>query len=322
MVIPEGVTNIAWGAFTRCRSLANIDIPNSVVHIGEYAFQDCALTSVIIPDSVESIADGVFMDCNSLINITVGVNNPNYTAQDGNLYSKDGKKLLVYAPGKSATTFIIPEDVTSIGTFAFYGCPSLTTLVIPNNVVTVESDAIAWCESLTVYCEVLSLPDNWSADWIYSHTVSFYYGADWKYDENGNPIAKKAAYVGNYGLHHIERGPISGGQATTYNLGDYYFGTVLSEYTIQAYIREGTGNDCISYYFSDDNAVYVSCHFVILDDSLAVAYLDTAVDLFNNGNATDVFYFDIVDIDGQPCFVLRATLGQSNYAYYVVKSSI
>ena len=65
--------------------------------------------------------------------------------------------------------------------------------------------------------------------------------------------------------------------------------------------------------------MYVNCNFVILDDNRAVAYLDNAVDLFENGNATDVFYFDIVEIDGQPCFVLHATLGNHDYAYYVVR---
>ena len=93
-------------------------------------------------------------------------------------------------------------------------------------------------------------------------------------------------------MHHIGRELISGGDATTYNPGDYYFGTGLSEQTIRAVINNGTGNDYIGYNFG--NEVYVTCNLVILDDNTAVAYLDSAVDLFENGNATDVFYFDIV----------------------------
>ena len=134
-----------------------------------------------------------------------------------------------------------------------------------------------------------------------------------------NSISKKSEYIGEYVLYRIDRELISGGDTTTYNLGDYYFGTVLSEHTIYAEINNGTGNDYIGYNFG--NEVYVTCNFVILDDNTAVAYLDNAVDLFENGNATDVFYFDIVKINGQPCFVLNATLGNHNYAYYVVKAS-
>ena len=129
----------------------------------------------------------------------------------------------------------------------------------------------------------------------------------------------KSAYIGEYVLHHIDRELITGGDATTYNLGEYYFGTVLSEQTIRAGINNGTGNDYIGYNFG--NEVYVTCNFVILDNNTAVAYLDNDVDLFENGNATDVFYFDIVQVNGQPCFVLNATLGNHNYAYYVVKAN-
>jgi len=320
MVIPDGVTNIAWGAFATCSSLTSVEIPDSVINIGEYAFQLCALISVTIPGSVLNIAESAFVNCNSLASIIVGEDNPNYASIDGNLYSKDGRKLLVYAPDKSTTTFTIPEDVTSIGANAFYNCSSLTAVVIPSSVAYIESRAFAFCESLTVYCEASSRPDGWSAEWIYSWYTPCYWSGDWKFDMNGVPTVKKAAYVGGYALHHIDVKPISGGQTATYNLGDFFFGTVLSKYTIHANISIGTGSDYISYNFG--NGVHVSCNFAILDDSTAVAYLDGEVDLFNNGNSTDILYFDIVEIDGQTCFVLNATYGQNNYAYYVVKSSI
>ena len=136
---------------------------------------------------------------------------------------------------------------------------------------------------------------------------------------NDNSISKKSEYIGEYVLYRIDKEPVNGGDTTTYNLGDYYFGRVLSEHTVYAEINNGTGNDYIGYNFG--NEVYVTCNFIILDDNTAVAYLDNAVDLFENGNATDVLYFDIVEINGQPCFVLNATLGNHNYAYYVVKAS-
>ena len=319
MVIPDGVTTIAWGAFARCRSLEEIEIPDSVLYIGEYAFQESALKSVTIPGSVLNIAECVFTYCDWLTSIIVEENNPNYTSIDGNLYSEDGKKLLVYAPGKSSTNFTIPSDVTSIAAYAFYYCKSLTTVVIPSSVTNIESHAFFSSERLTIYCEAPLRPINWSANWIYGNTIAYWDG-DWEYDANGDPTTKKSEYLGEYVLHHIDKQPISGTQATTYNLGDYYFGTVLNQYTISAHITNGTGNDYIRYNFGYE--VYVNCNFVILDNSTAIAYLDSEVDLFNSGNPTDIFYFDIVEIDGQICFVLKATYGQSNYAYYVVKSSI
>lgn len=315
--IPEGVTNIGWGAFARCASLENVEIPNTVVSISEYAFQETALESVMIPDSVTDIAEGVFMDCNFLESITVGANNPNYTSIDGNLYSKDGSVLLLYAPGKSETSFKIPSTVLSISSYAFYRCPRLKAVVIPANVTRIEQNAFSWCNSLKIYCGATSRPHTWNADWIYGWGTVAYWSGEWMYGTDGKPMLTKNAYVGTYGLHHITEGPIGGDARDTYYLGDTYYGGVLTEYTIRATINEGEGNDTISYDFG--TPVHVTCNFVILDGTSAVAYLDSSVDLFNNGNTTDVFYFDIVEVDGKICFVLKASLIYSDFTYYVAK---
>ena len=43
----------------------------------------------------------------------------------------------------------IPNSVTSIGTFAFYGCPSLTTVTIPNSVTSTGDGVFSGCSGLT-----------------------------------------------------------------------------------------------------------------------------------------------------------------------------
>ena len=128
---------------------------------------------------------------------------------------------------------------------------------------------------------------------------------------------EKTAYIGEYVFHHINR-KLSNGQLQNYNVGDYYFGTTLSEYTIYASIGNGSGNDYISYDFG--SPVSVTCDFEILDEHRAVAHLDGTVDLFNDGNTADKLYFDITEIDGQLCFILKATHVQTEYEYYVRKT--
>ena len=49
----------------------------------------------------------------------------------------------------SLTSITIPNSVTKIDDFAFYGCSSLTSIIIPNNVTNISYGAFSGCSSLT-----------------------------------------------------------------------------------------------------------------------------------------------------------------------------
>ena len=69
--IPNSVTHIGEGAFDDCDNLTSVMIPNSVIRISEYAFSECnGLANVTIGNSVASIGVGSFMDCPSLMSVT------------------------------------------------------------------------------------------------------------------------------------------------------------------------------------------------------------------------------------------------------------
>ena len=126
--------NIFYGAFYNCSSLTSVTIGNSVTRIGSSSFWSCA----------------------SLTSIKVDENNAKYKDIDGNLYSKDGKTLIQYAMGKTATSFTIPDGVTSIDYEAFSGCTSLTSVVIPDSVTSIGYGAFYYCTSLTS----VTIPDS------------------------------------------------------------------------------------------------------------------------------------------------------------------
>ena len=69
--IPSSVTSIDGYAFTQT-GLESINIPKSVISIGEWCFMsDSQITSVTIPSSVETIGNYAFHDCSKISVLTL-----------------------------------------------------------------------------------------------------------------------------------------------------------------------------------------------------------------------------------------------------------
>ena len=174
--IPNSVTSIGIMAFRDCSSLTSITIPNSVTSIGNFAFYGCSsLTSITIPNNVTSINYGAFSKCSSLTSVTIGskVTSINSNAFDdctelanivvdskNTIYnSKNTCNAIILTSKnkliKGGKNTIIPNNVTSIGAYAFSGS-SLTSISIPNSVTSIEGSAFSGCSSLTS----ISIPNS------------------------------------------------------------------------------------------------------------------------------------------------------------------
>ena len=163
VTIPDDITHIGEDAFYNC-PIESATIPalacsfvvnkalktvliTSGTRIGGNAFSNCKnLTSITIPNSVTSIGDNVFYGCANLMSITVDEGNTKYHSA-GNCLIETATRILI----AGCKTSIIPMDgsVTSIGNYAFYGCTSLTSITIPDSVTSIGWLAFNGCMSLT-----------------------------------------------------------------------------------------------------------------------------------------------------------------------------
>lgn len=156
VTIPNSVTSIGKYAFFQCNKLLSINIPSNVTSIGAYAFSECSnLNSVTIPEGVTTIGECAFSYCSSLYSIII----PNSIISIGeepfknsNLHSVE---IYCNSIGSWFREVISLEEVTlgegvkTIGDDAFRGCSNLTSITIPNNVTSIGISAFYGCSRMT-----------------------------------------------------------------------------------------------------------------------------------------------------------------------------
>lgn len=187
LVIPEGVTSIPDGAFRDCCEITSIIIPEGVSTIGSYAFDMSFnyVISVTIPSSVVSIGYGAF-GMNSLLE-EIHISDLSSWCQISDDNSGLGRyPHKLYLNDNELTSFVIPNDVSSIRNDAFCGCTGLISVTIPNSVTTIGESAFEGCSNLSS----IIIPE--SVTNIGSDALS---GTGWYMNQpNGLIYAGKVAY--------------------------------------------------------------------------------------------------------------------------------
>ena len=137
------------GSMWSGKAVTAVDIRSGVTGIGTDAFSGCNDLQVIsLPDTVTQLDDNAFGNCPALSDILVDAKNPAYKSVDGALYSKDGT-VLVKGPA-NAEAFVVPDGVTTIGSYAFFGAKSLKNIYFPeDSLTTVSAMAFEFCTGLT-----------------------------------------------------------------------------------------------------------------------------------------------------------------------------
>ena len=156
LTLPNSVRSIGDGAFSGCSGLTELTLPNSVTSIGDCAFYGCTgLTELILPNSVSSIGDIAFTYCSGLEKITVESGNSCYDSRDNcnSIIDTEFNTLIV-----GCKNSVIPNSVTSIGYYAFYGCSGLTELTLPDSVASIGDGAFICCSDLSKITSLAEIP--------------------------------------------------------------------------------------------------------------------------------------------------------------------
>lgn len=152
ITIPSNIKSIEQGAFSGCASLESINIPDSVEKIQEDAFFQCtSLKTVKIGSGTSWIGDkeglNPFGWCPKLESIEIDPSNSSYCVYENALFDQN-KKTLICAFGVNGT-YTIPENVETIGGFAFCGCNRLTNIENLDGVKHIYRYAFFDCNNLT-----------------------------------------------------------------------------------------------------------------------------------------------------------------------------
>jgi len=163
--LPDSVTAIEDNTFTCCKKLSEVKLGKALTYIGESAFSLCGLKKITLPESLEEIGPQAFANCSVIesIRVPASVKKMGYAPfrgidinrieidKDNAAYSKRNGCILKNKPltvVMGSDDCIIPEETTSIGRMAFYGCHGISFIKLPDRVSSIGIEAFCLCSNL------------------------------------------------------------------------------------------------------------------------------------------------------------------------------
>jgi len=96
----------------------------TVSALAKDAFAGCSgVTKLVLPSSLNRIEEGTFFGCLILSDISFSADNDCFAVSDGMLLNKDRTRLYFFFNRNSVEEVSVPQSVTRIDSFSFYGSP-------------------------------------------------------------------------------------------------------------------------------------------------------------------------------------------------------
>lgn len=174
------VEEIGASAFYNCTKLTSITLSPTLKKIGSQAFYQTALSSVELPEGLESLGQFAFDLVKTLteVHIPMSVTDLNeygvfhrcsgITKFTGKFATEDGRalvrgvRLVDYAAGNPATSYSVPEGITTIG-YALDNCTLLKELELPTTLEYIPH--LEGCTLVTIRSKALTPPRSTISPW-------------------------------------------------------------------------------------------------------------------------------------------------------------
>ena len=132
------LTSIEWDAFAQIESLKTIRIPEGLKSLGQGVFYLSGLEVIILPSTLNHIGPYALTHTWELREIIVSEDNPYFSSQDGVLYTKDFKELLVYPSNQETWSYTVHPSTHSIAGHAFDQA-RVSILYLPDSLSLIEN---------------------------------------------------------------------------------------------------------------------------------------------------------------------------------------
>ena len=126
--LPDNISVIPDYAFEKCTLLEKINIPQSLVQIRNDAFAESGIKEFIAPDSFKEIWGYAFKDCKNLEKVDL-----NKTTSIGDMSFENCTKL---------SSIVLPNTLVELGTHVFSGCTLLNNIKMPSNPIEITNTFI------------------------------------------------------------------------------------------------------------------------------------------------------------------------------------
>ncbi len=175
--VPNGIRVIGTDAFAGNPYIESVTFPASLEVIENGAFRDCPLLDeVYFSEGIHTIESGAFSMCpeldtvkfsSTIMKLGAGVfagddelsgvilgKNDYFVQYDGALYNRDRSELIQVFSGRIGDEFDMPDSVSSIERYAFWGCDDLEYVELSSHLTEIPEYSFSNCSNL----EEFSIP--------------------------------------------------------------------------------------------------------------------------------------------------------------------